>query len=127
MKILLGVASILAFSVASASAGEGRVSEQSLAKMGLAGMKTMSDAQGTQLRGLSVVVGGFSSATINGVGGSASSVNFYYASGKKEASGENLSVAGDATTTITTHGSHVSSVTTINVIAAGGFSSASSR
>jgi len=125
MKILLSIASLVAFSVVPALAGEGRVSNQSLAKMGLSGMKAMSDVQGMQFRGLSVQVGGFSSATINGVGGSASSVNFYYASGKKEASGENLSVAGDVTSTITTHGSHVTTTTTINVIGAGGFSSAS--
>jgi hypothetical protein len=127
MKILLGLASVVAFSVAPALAGEGHVSNQSLAKMGLGSMKAMSDAQGAKLRGLSVTVGGFSSATINGVGGSASSVNFYYANGKHSASGENLSVAGDVTSTVTTHGSHVSSTTTVNVIFAGGFSSAKSH
>ncbi len=127
MKILLGLASVVAFSVVPALAGEGRVLDHSLAKMGLSGMKAMSDAQGMQFRGLSAEVGGFSSATISGVGGSASSVNYYYASGSKSASGENLSVAGDVTTTITTHGSHVTTTTTVNIIAAGGFSSATSR
>jgi hypothetical protein len=127
MKILLGVASVVAFSMVPALAGEGRVSHQSLANMGLAGMTTMSDAQGMQLRGLSAQAGGWSSATLNGVGGTASSTNFYYASGKKEASGANLSVAGDVSTTIVTHGSHVSTITTANVIFAGGFSSASSH
>jgi hypothetical protein len=127
MKSLLGMAAVVAFSVVPALAGEGRVSDQSLAKMGLSGMKAMSDVQGMQFRGLSVEVGGFSSATISGVGGSASSVNFYGATGKHSASGENLSVAGDVTSTITTHGSHVTTTTTVNIVAAGGFSSASSR
>ncbi len=127
MKVLLGLAAVVAFSATSAMAGEGRVSDQSLAKMGLANMKTMSDSQGMHIRGLSVLVGGGSYATINGVGGSSGSVNFYLADGKHSASGDNASVAGDVTSTITTHGSHVTTVTTVNVIGAGGFSSASSH
>jgi hypothetical protein len=127
MKTLLSFASVVAFCVAPALAGEGRVSDHSLANMGLGSMKAMSDVQGLQVRGLGAQAGGFSSVTLNGVGGTASSTNFYYANGKNSASGENLSVAGDVSSTITTHGSHVSTTTTINVIFAGGFSSAKSH
>jgi hypothetical protein len=125
MKIVLGIASVIALSVAPVLAGEGRVSDQSLANMGLAGMQTMTDAQGTHVRGLAIaVVGGFSSAGIGGVGGAAGSTNFYFAAGKHSASGNNASIAGDATSTIVTLGSHSASLTTVNVIGAGGFSSA---
>jgi hypothetical protein len=127
MKSLIAFASVVALSVVPAFAAEGHVSHQSLAKMGLSGMKAMADAQGAQIRGLSVIVGGGSYATISGVGGSAGSVNFYGATGKHSASGNNASVAGDVTSTITTHGSHVTTVTTVNAIGAGGFSSAVSH
>jgi hypothetical protein len=127
MKVLLGLAAFVAFSATSALAGEGRVSDQSLAKMGLANMKTMSDSQGLRIRGLSVIVGGGSYATIHGVGGSAGSVNFYLATGKHSAQGNNASVAGDTTTTSVSFGPFTASKTTTNVIGAGGFSSASSR
>ena len=51
MKSLYALAAIVAFSAVPAFAGEGHVSTNSLAKMGLAGMKTMNDAQGMQIRG----------------------------------------------------------------------------
>ena len=73
------------------------------------------------------VVGGFSSASINGVGGTAGSTNFYFADSKKQASGNNASIAGDLTSTVTTHGSHVTTTTTVNVIGAGGFSTATAK
>ncbi len=127
MKVLFGLAAVVAFSATSAMAAEGQVSNHSLTNMGLAGMKSMSDTQGLQIRGLSVIVGGGSTASIHGVGGSASSTNFYLATGKHSASGNNASVAGDVSSTIFTAGHHVATVTTVNVIGAGGFSSASSR
>jgi hypothetical protein len=127
MKSLIALASVVALSVAPTFAAEGHVSHKALANMGLSGMKTMADSQGAQIRGMSVIVGGGSLAGIGGVGGLAGSVNFYGATGKKSASGNNASVAGDVTSTITTHGSHVTTTTTINVIGAGGFSSASSK
>jgi hypothetical protein len=126
MKVLLGLASVVVLSVAPAFAGDGQVSHQALAKMGLSGMKAMADSQGAQIRGMSVIVGGGSYAYINGVGGSAGSVNFYGATGAKSASGDNASVAGDTTSTITTVGFLVTTKTTVNVIGAGGFSSATS-
>jgi hypothetical protein len=119
MKILFALASIVAFSVAPAFAGEGQVSEQSLGKMGLSGMKAMSDAQGMQIRGQSIaVVGGFSQAATFGRGGEATSVNFYFAAGQHSASGGNLS--GAATLTLGRNSS-------LTIVAAGGFSSASAR
>jgi hypothetical protein len=127
MKVLFGLAAVVAFSAVSAMAGEGRVSNNALANMGLSGMKSMTDTQGMHIRGLSVTVGGGSIAFIGGVGGGAGSINYYSANGKHSASGDNASVAGDVTSTITTHGSHVTTTTTVNVIGAGGFSSATSR
>jgi|SRR5580700_1609684 hypothetical protein len=128
MKSLIALASVAMLAVP-AFAGEGHVSNQSLAKMGLSGMKAMADSQGTQIRGLAVAVaGGVGYSTIHGVGGSTGELTFYGAAdtGKKgaSASGDNAAISGDATTTITTHGSHVSTTTTVNVIGSGGFSSA---
>jgi hypothetical protein len=128
MKSLIAFASVVALSVVPAYAAEGHVSNQALAKMGLSGMKAMADAQGAQIRGLSIAVaGGGSTATIHGVGGSASSTNFYLAAGKHSASGNNASVAGDSTTTSVSFGPFTASKTTTNVIGAGGFSSASAK
>lgn len=109
MKMLLAVASVLVLTAAPAFAAEGQVSDQSLAKMGLSGMQTMSDNDGMQVRGLSIaVVGGFSTASVPG----ASSTNFYFAAGHHSASGNNASVAGSIS------GYHVT------IVGAGGFSSA---
>ena len=74
------------------------------------------------IRGLSVIVGGGSSASIHGVGGSAGSTNFYLATGKPLGPGDNGSVAGDTTTTSVSVGPFTASKTTTNVIGAGGFS-----
>jgi hypothetical protein len=124
MKSLFALAALVAFSAVPAIAGEGHVSSKSLANMGLAGMKAMDDAQGMQVRGLSIaVVSGKSTATISGEGGHASSTNSYFAAGHKSADGANLSVAADGT--IKTYGNHV--ITTTNFVAAGGFSTASAK
>ncbi len=124
MKSLYALAAIVALSAAPTFAGEGHVTTNSLAKMGLASMKSMDDAQGMNIRGLSVaVVSGSSTATIHGFGGAASSTNSYFAAGHKQAQGSNLSFAADGV--ITTHGSHVSSVTLF--VAAGGASQASAK
>jgi hypothetical protein len=127
MKSLIAFASVVALSVAPAFAAEGHVSSQALANMGLSGMKAMADVQGMQIRGLSVLVGGGSYAKISGVGGTASSSNFYVANGKHSASGDNASVAGDTTNTTVTVGHFTASKTTTNIIGAGGFSSATSH
>ncbi|HUE13678.1 MAG TPA: hypothetical protein VMR25_05905 [Planctomycetaceae bacterium] len=57
MKLLIGLAAIVGLSAVSAMAGEGRLSNQSLAKIGLVGMKVMSDSQGLEIRGLGVTDG----------------------------------------------------------------------
>jgi hypothetical protein len=56
-KLALAVAVVGCLS-ASAFAADGRISRSSLAHMGLQGMTTMSDAQGLQVRGMSVRDGG---------------------------------------------------------------------
>jgi hypothetical protein len=120
MKTLLSIASVLVLSAAPAMAGQGHVSNQSLAKMGLSGMQTMSDAQGMQIRGTSIaVVAGFSYAHISGEGGSAGSVNGYFAAGHTSASGANLSAAASGDVKI----GEDSSVK-FGFVAAGGFSTA---
>jgi hypothetical protein len=50
-KTVLCVAAVIAAFAGSAIAANGRVSDRSLAKMGLTGMKNLSDEQGSQIRG----------------------------------------------------------------------------
>ncbi|HEV3301286.1 MAG TPA: hypothetical protein VG055_16665 [Planctomycetaceae bacterium] len=121
MKSLYALAAIVAFSAVPAFAGEGHVSTNSLAKMGLAGMKTMNDAQGMQIRGTSIaVVAGVSFAHISGEGGSAGSINGYFAAGHHSASGANLSAAAAGDVTIKGDDVKVN----FGFVAAGGFSTA---
>ena len=121
MKSLYALAAIVAFSAVPAFAGEGHVSNNSLAKMGLAGMKTMNDAQGMQIRGTSIaVVAGVSFAHISGEGGSAGSINGYFAAGHHSASGANLSAAAAGDVTIKGDDVKVN----FGFVAAGGFSTA---
>jgi hypothetical protein len=54
MKRLLGLAAVFSLWAATAMAGDGRISSQSLAKVGLSGMTAISDAQGLEIRGLGV-------------------------------------------------------------------------
>src|SRR5579863_7087595 len=49
-KVMLSVVVVVSLSAA-ASAAQGRVSDRSLQKMGLQGMKAMSDEQGMKIRG----------------------------------------------------------------------------
>jgi len=96
MKVLFTVASVVAFSVAPAFAADGQVSHQSLAKMGLSGMKAMTDAQGMSVRGLSIaVVTGESNVNL-GRGNSADSQFFAagYGRGTHYAAGASLSGGG---------------------------------
>jgi hypothetical protein len=129
MKTLLSIASVLVLAASPAFAGEGQVTKQSLAKMGLSGMQTMTDSQGQKIRGLSIAVAaGGSIAFIGGGGGGAASVNGYFAAGSHEANGDNVSFATDSHTVTTTVkvGKATASVTTTttNFVAAGGASSA---
>src|SRR5580658_127262 len=122
MKTLLSIASVLVLAASPAFAGEGQVSKQSLAKMGLSGMQTMTDSQGQQIRGLSIAVAsGGSIAFIGGEGGGAASVNTYFAAGHHSANGNNVSFAVDGTATLHGNGSITA---TVNGVAAGGASSA---
>jgi hypothetical protein len=124
MKSLYALAAIVAFSAAPAFAGEGHVSTNSLAKMGLSSLKAMDDAQGMTVRGTSfVIASGTSFAVQFGGGGAAGSVNTSTGVGSHSASQNNFSVAGQ--TEIVTVGPFVATAT--HVIGAGGASSASAR
>jgi hypothetical protein len=73
-KLALAVAVVGCLS-ASAFAADGRISQGSLAHMGLQGMKTMSDERGMQVRGTSLNQGGaninvwINAITVGGNGG----------------------------------------------------------
>lgn len=58
MRILFALVSVVGFSVAPAIAGDGQVSDASLARMGLSGMNVISDADGLSVRGQSIAVAG---------------------------------------------------------------------
>jgi len=55
MKTLVAFAFLVSLSSAPALAADGKVSHSSLAKMGLSGMKQMTDRQGSSIRGRAVV------------------------------------------------------------------------
>ncbi len=57
MKLFIGCALVLGLSAVAAMAGDGRLSQQSLAKVGLGGMALLSDPQGLEIRGLGVSEG----------------------------------------------------------------------
>jgi hypothetical protein len=70
MRHLILVACVLGFLSAPALAGDGQVSSRSLARMGLSGMKVVSDHDGLQVRGqfaiaTSVAFGGTTILSIN--------------------------------------------------------------
>jgi hypothetical protein len=123
MKTLLSVAALVVLAGSSAMAADGRVSHQSLSKMGLSGMQVMSDAQGMAVRGQFAIASGTSFAIQFGGGGVAGSVNTSTGVGNKSASQSNFSVAGQ--TEIVSVGYFSASVT--HVIGAGGASSAKSN
>src|SRR5580698_3400883 len=120
MKSLFALASVLAFAAAPALAADGQVSDQALAKMGLGSMKSVSDAQGMHIRGLSIaVVGGYSSAYTNTRNSGASTTNFYFAAGNHSATGATASAAGQ----LTASNYHISGT----LVGAGGFATASAH
>src|SRR5215470_14803939 len=124
MKNLYALAAIVAFSAVPAFAAEGTVPAKSLANMGLSSLKTMDDAQGMTVRGLSIAVAsGKSFAVQFGGGGAAGSTNSSLAVGHHSASQSNFSVAGQ--TEIVTFGPHV--VTATHIIGAGGAATASAH
>jgi hypothetical protein len=89
MKSLVALALVCSLSSLSAFAGDGRISGRDLTKMGLQGMKTMTDEDGMKIRGLNVAAGGFSVASVPGAAGS----SHYYANGADSASGLSVSAA----------------------------------
>jgi hypothetical protein len=56
MKILVALVTVVGLSAAPALAGDCQIPNHSLARMGLHGMTTMSDADGMSIRGQAVVV-----------------------------------------------------------------------
>ena len=62
MRRFIPLACILAFAAAPALAGDGQISQQSLSRMGLAGMKVLPDQAGMKVRGQSIAIT-FSSST----------------------------------------------------------------
>jgi hypothetical protein len=112
MKSLIALTTVLALSTASASAADGQLSYRALAKMGLSGLKVMSDADGVSIRGASAQAGGFSVASVSGSGGASS---LYYGSGGNLAAGFSASAAVKQTNNRVIFG------------AAGGYSAATSH
>jgi hypothetical protein len=56
MKILVALVTLVSLSAAPALAGDCRISNHSLARMGLQGMTRMSDADGMSIRGQAILV-----------------------------------------------------------------------
>jgi hypothetical protein len=56
MRRFIFLACAIAFTAAPALAGDGQVSNRSLARMGLRGMKVLSDKDGSQVRGTSIAI-----------------------------------------------------------------------
>ena len=54
MKLLVGAIAVLGLFTVSARAADGRLPEQSLARLGLGAMQAMTDTQGLDIRGLGV-------------------------------------------------------------------------
>ncbi len=102
MKTLLVLAALFGLSTAPAFAGDGQISKTGLSRMGLAGMKAMSDVDGMSVRGTSFAIVG----------------SFTFVTGKPPA----ISVKSSGGSTVT--------VITIRVsggLAAGGFANASAH
>jgi hypothetical protein len=56
MKILVALVTVVSLSAAPALARDSQISKHSLARMGLQGMTTMSDADGMSIRGQAILV-----------------------------------------------------------------------
>jgi hypothetical protein len=78
-------------------AANGRPSNETLNEMGVGNLQVMSDAEGLNVRGMGWTgssAGGASFAAVSAYGGNAASFNYYSASGKHKAAGQNNSYAG---------------------------------
>jgi hypothetical protein len=70
MKMFFALGALVALSAASAVAADGRISDHSLARMGLSSMKIMSDVDGMKIRGTSYAeISGGTGAHLLGAGG----------------------------------------------------------
>jgi len=122
MRYLLAILAVLGLFVGQAMAADGNVSQDTLAKMGLS-MQTMTDSQGTAVRGMGFgVVFGASVAGNLGDGSLAGSLNGYLGVDKGcriSMSGSNNSYASKTTTT----GCGFFRCTTTTQVCAGGSSS----
>jgi hypothetical protein len=56
MRRFISVACVLCLMAAPALAGDGQVSSKSLSRMGLGGMKVVSDREGMEVRGTSIAI-----------------------------------------------------------------------
>jgi len=89
MKLALGLVLSTLFSIAPAFAGDGNIARRDLARMGLSGMKAMSDAQGMAIRGqafafvesFAIVPGRSPNFQINASNGSPISVTSFRSNG----------------------------------------------
>lgn len=93
MRTLIASMAVALMMAGSAYAEDGAVSKDTLASFGLGGMQTMTDAQGTQIRGKFVKVWGVSFARVHGARFNASSRNGYLGSSHHVRNANGQSVA----------------------------------
>lgn len=95
MKMFFAFGALVAFATASAAAADGRISDHSLARMGLSSMKIMSDVDGMTIRGEGSFgyISGGSGAHLIGAGGGS---NF-----KGGTTSDNTTVTGKSSSTAT--------------------------
>ncbi len=89
MKRLLALAAVFAIVAGTAIAGDGQVPHRDLAKMGLSGMTTLSDAQGMQVRGTFVIA-----TSSTNVPGGVNIVNFHFSNGTTFAISAKVTIGG---------------------------------
>ena len=121
MLFVCAVVSVLALTAGMANAANpGQVSNSALAQFGLSGMQTMSDVQGTDIRGKGFVsVSGYSSASL--LGGATSGYTATAIGGNSYATGADFSAT--AAGVVVTRGLFAAG----GISVAGSFSSASAR
>jgi hypothetical protein len=96
--LLMTLAVVMMFAGPALAADHGNLSQSQLAKMGLSGMNSMSDTQGTAVRGsgFALAWGAGYATIIKEDPASAGTANGYLAVGHSLAAGANISVAGAA-------------------------------
>src|ERR1700722_17615429 len=86
--------SILVLSTSLVCAGEGRLSDRALSRLGLQALKPMSDRDGLRIRGMSTSVGGFSLSTASSKSRQSTASISYSGSGSITAVGVAATQAG---------------------------------